>query len=99
MHGDKTFGLYKKPFTRFINAHDLLCLNLWFVPLSGCSPEGPCPDSHWREAVSLPHLRHPLSPLADPEEPPAHSHRRKTLHREWGAQDTLTLLLFVPQYV
>lgn len=60
--------------------------------LSGCSPEGPCSDPHWREAVPLPHLRHTFPPLADLKEPPAHPHGRETLHREWGGalRDPLT---------
>lgn len=51
------------------------------LPL-GCPSEGPRSDPHGGETVPLPHLRHPLPPPADPEEPPAHSHRREAVHRE-----------------
>lgn len=49
------------------------------VPASGGPPQGPRLDSHRWETVPLSHLRHPVPPPADPEEPPAHSHRREAL--------------------
>lgn len=68
-------------------------LNLWFVPVLGRSSAGPRPDPHRGEAVPLPHLWHPLPPSADPEEPPAHSHRREALHCEPKAQIILIIVL------
>lgn len=49
------------------------------VPTSGGPPQGPRLDSHRWEALPLSHLRHPFPPPADPEEPPAHPHRREAL--------------------
>lgn len=68
-------------------------LNLWLVPVLGRSSAGPRPDPYRGEAVPLPHLWHPLPPSADPEEPPAHSHRREALHCESKAQMILIILL------
>lgn len=76
----------RKSFTSMLTHFKYAYLNLCFV--SGCSPEGPCPDSHWGEAVPLPHLWNPFPPPANPEEPSAHSYGREALHCESQVSDT-----------